>query len=87
MSMTKKVNKNMIKRKLWIFLISIMTFLVTPFIFGVSNVFAYRPFVSTDADVAEKYELEIEFGLVVYNLDFIKKRANSLKGWQYKKNR
>ncbi|HDY89476.1 MAG TPA: hypothetical protein ENH82_15355 [bacterium] len=26
--------------------------------------FAYRPFVSTDADVAEKGELEIEFGLL-----------------------
>ena len=64
MSVTKKVNKNEIKRKIWVFLNSIKTFLVTPFIFGVSNVFAYRPFVSTDADVAEKYELEIEFGLL-----------------------
>ena len=67
MNMKKKINKNMIKRKLWIFLISIMAFWVAPIIFGVSNVFAYRPFISTDADVAEKDELEIEFGLLNSN--------------------
>ncbi len=40
-----------------------MTIFVSPFTPGVSNVYAYRPFVSTDAAVAEKGEVEIELGL------------------------
>ncbi len=53
----------MIKRKLWIILVWSMTIFVSPFIPSVSNVYAYRPFVSTDAAVVEKGELEIELGL------------------------
>ncbi|MBW8040909.1 MAG: hypothetical protein FVQ85_13015 [Planctomycetes bacterium] len=53
----------MIKRKLWIILVWSMTIFGSPFTPGVSNVYAYRPFVSTDAAVVEKGETEIEIGL------------------------
>lgn len=54
----------MIKNRLWICFISIVTFFIAPSIFSGYQAFAYRPFVSTDADVAEKGEVEIEFGVL-----------------------
>ena len=63
MNVTKRLNRTIIKKKLWIILLSAMTIFVSQFISGVSNVYAYRPFVSTDAAVVEKGEVEIELGL------------------------
>ncbi len=47
-------------------IIGLKVFVLIMFLFLIPSrfAFAYRPFISTDADVAEKYELEIEFGLL-----------------------
>ena len=58
----KKKEKNMRKFSSIIFL-SFLSFFIISFILGVSDAFAYRPFVSTDAAVADKNEWEIELGL------------------------
>lgn len=41
----------------------LLSFFAISFFFNVSNIFAYRPFVSTDAAVADIKEWEIELGL------------------------
>lgn len=50
-------------KNLWIILLLTLLSVMCSFIFCFSNTFAYRPFVSTDAAVAEKGELEPELGL------------------------
>jgi hypothetical protein len=57
-----KKNKNMRKFSTTI-LLSILPYFIISFMLGVSDAFAYRPFVSTDAAVADKNEWEIELGL------------------------
>ena len=47
-----------------------MTIFVSPFIPGVSNVYAYRPFESTDAAVVEKGETEIELDVIALCCDY-----------------
>ena len=51
----KLTEQNGCLKKLWIILLSAMTIFVLLFIPGVSNVYAYRLFVSTDA--ASDWEL------------------------------
>jgi hypothetical protein len=47
----------------------ILVLSVTVFLGSVSNVYAYRPFVSTDAAVVEKGETEVEIGLYNFTDD------------------
>lgn len=59
---TKKRGKNARNISSIIFL-STLPFFIISLMLGVSDAFAYRPFVSTDAAVADKNEWEIELGL------------------------
>ncbi len=64
----KKKEKNMRKFSSTIFL-STFPFFIISLMIGVSDAFAYRPFVSTDAAVADKNEWEIELGLFSMSYD------------------
>ena len=48
---------------------TILISILAVFIVGVSDVYAYRPFVSTDAAVVKKGETEIEIGLYNFTDD------------------
>ncbi len=61
----------MIEKRLWTCLISTVTINIVLFIFCGYQALAYRPFVSTDADVAEKREIEIELGLFGISQDTV----------------
>ena len=70
----KKKEKHMRKFSS-IIIFSTLPFFIISFMLSVSDAFAYRPFVSTDAAVADKNEWEIELGLFSLSHD---KRKNEI---------
>ncbi len=58
-----------ITKGLWIILLLALAIAAVSSGIGVSNAYAYRPFVSTDASVVDRNKLEIELGLFTLSHD------------------
>jgi hypothetical protein len=64
-----KKKEDKMKKFSSIIFLSFLPFFIISFMLGISDAFAYRPFVSTDAAVADKNEWEIELGLFSMSRD------------------